>query len=134
MVHSEEPIGSCPMPCPSYAPGHQMHPIHGRHLGLTPWGWRPGIVTAADAAVAWVEYLGDEGTIELWHHRALPVQIGDPVRVHEEYYALDIGGAWHSCELRSGRIGAVPTPDLPELWAAEVPPVVVDLVRGIRLP
>lgn len=117
----------------SYRPGHDLHVIHAKRIAKSPWGWRPGTVTAYVDGLVTVDYVFEDGTIELWHSRPVPVEPGTPVRVHERYYALEVAGAWFNVEVRRGGLGAVPDPDEPDLWAREVPIVVVDLARGVGL-
>lgn len=79
----------------NYSVGHDMHVIHAKRLGQTPWGWRPGTVGWVDGQTASIEYLLEEGSVEIWHHEPLDMlSVGTPVRIHEGYHALDIAGQW----------------------------------------
>ena len=118
------------MTTPSYHPGYELHFIHARHLGRTPWGWRAGTVSEVREDGVSVDYLLEPGHVEVWHHEALPVVVGTPVRVHEQYHAIDVDGAWRNVRLTGG-LGGVPEPVGTGTWADEVQAaVVVDLARG----
>ena len=120
-------------PCTCYAPGHQMHFIHAKQVGRTPWGWRDGVVTAARGCEVTVQYLQTDHTLRVWHHRPLPVVAGQPVRVHEQFYVLGGPVGWANVVVTGG-LGAVPEPEAPELWRAEQSAPVVDLSEGYALP
>jgi hypothetical protein len=113
-----------------------MHFIHAGKIGETPWGWRDGVVSAIGSD-GWleVEYLAEPGSARAWHHRDLTerVGVGDPVRLHEQYYALALPSAWLCVFLEAG-IGAVPAPADPELWRLEMTVGVTDLSTGEALP
>lgn len=132
-------------PCRSYWSGHNMHFIHARHLGETPWGWRDGLVEAMDED-GWVavRYLvgGDVGpgggpsaTVRVWHHSPLAdlLDVGHPVRVHERYCALGGPFGWLNVAVRDG-LGPVSEPASAELWEDEVTGGAVDLSTGRALP
>jgi hypothetical protein len=96
LVREAAPV-ACPPPvvCDRFDTGHLLHPVHERMLGNRPWGWRSGVVVWArsrDGGVeVVVEYVTDEGVCRLWHHVDLLLDQGLPVRVHEQYHALDVG-------------------------------------------
>lgn len=114
---------------PDYRPGHAMHFIHANVVGRSPWGWRPGTVRRVDGQAATVDYVLEEGAVEVWRHAGFAnLKPGTPVRVHEGLHALELTGAWLNVEVRSG-IGPVPEPEHPELWAAETTRVVVTDLR-----
>ena len=113
----------------NYRPGHSLHFIHADKIANSPWGWRPGVVHTYVKRIATIVYL-EEGSIEVWQASQLPISPGTPVRVHERYYALDVGGVWFNVKVVGGGLGHVPTPDLPELWRPEVPIVVTDFSTG----
>jgi hypothetical protein len=116
---------------PDYAPGHLMHPLQGRSLATTPWGWRPAVVTAVDAHTVTAAYLHDDTVVECWHHRALAGEVapGEPVRVHEQHHGLEVGDTWINVRIDAGA-GPAPRPERPELWAAEIPGVLVNQATG----
>lgn len=114
----------------NYHPGHDLHPIQAGCAGRAPWGWRQGIVRSYGGHVAVVDYVQEDGGIRLWHHRRLPLRPGTPVRVHEELHVLDVDGRWVNYSHRGGGLGAVPTPDLPELWTPERQVPITDLGSG----
>jgi hypothetical protein len=113
-----------------YHPGHDLHFIHAKHLGGTPWGWRPGTVSEVREDGVRVDYLLEPGAVDVWHHEVLPVVVGTPVRVHEQFHGFDVDGSWLNVRLTGG-LGAVPQPVEPGIWADEArSAVVVDLARG----
>ena len=113
-----------------YHPGYHLHPLHAKHLGRTPWGWRAGTVSEVREDGVSVDYLLEPGHVQVWHHAALPVVVGTPVRVHEQHHGFDVDGAWLNVRLTGG-LGAVPAPVEPGIWADEAQAaVVVDLARG----
>ncbi|HSE09615.1 MAG TPA: hypothetical protein VLB29_13195 [Nocardioidaceae bacterium] len=112
-----------------YSPGYAMHWIHARQLAIRPWGWRPAILTTVDGGSATAAYLTEDGTVTLWHHKPLVAEIGEPVRVHEEFHAVEIHDAWLNVRIEDG-IGAVPDPRDATLWAPEVPHVIVNAAIG----
>jgi hypothetical protein len=114
-----------------YRPGHQLHDIHARHLGLRPWGWRPGVLHRVDGQEAVVHYLLEDGTVSVWHEDGLQDLVdGTPVRVHEELRGLDAEGLLLHVQVTGG-LGPVPAPADPGLWQAEMRPFpVVDVARG----
>ena len=117
-----------------YRPGHQLHHIHARLLGLRPWGWRPGVLHRVDGQEAVVHYLLDDGAVTVWHEgRLRTVADGTPVRVHEELRGLDVDGLLLHVDVTGG-LGPVPAPADPALWRAEMQPFpVVDVARGAAL-
>lgn len=118
------------LPCQSYAPGHNLHVIHGKHVGRTPWGWRDGVVVSTNGGDVVVEYLETGHQVRLWHHASLAaVRAGSPVRVHEQYYVLGGPFGWLNVVVMDG-LGAVPEPAEPGLWSAQVVMPVVDLSTG----
>ena len=113
-----------------YHPGYDLHLLHAKRLGRTPWGWRAGTVSQVREDGVSVDYLLEAGRVQVWHHYALPVVVGTPVRVHEQYHGFDVDGAWLNV-LLTGGLGAVPEPVEPGIWADEAQAaVVVDLARG----
>ena len=122
-----------PRPCQPFHAGHHIHPIHARHVGETPWGWRDGVVTAVHGSDVTVQYLETDHVLRVWHHRPLPVVVGDPVRVHERYYVVSGSWGWASVVVTGG-LGAVPEPAAAELWRPERSVPVVDLSTGHGLP
>ena len=121
--------------CSSYRPGHLMHFIHANHIGRSPWGWRDGIVEKVGAD-GWITigYVAEEGHPRVWHHADLTavIHVGDPIRVHERFFAIGGRFGWICVELHDG-LGAVPDPASPEAWAAESTVGVVNLSTGIGL-
>lgn len=122
------------VPCTSYAAGHNVHFIHAKHVGRTPWGWRDGVVTAHGGDTLAVRYVETDHEVRVWHHRALPaLELGSPVRVHEEYYVVGGPFGWLSVVLTGG-LGAVPEPADPEEWAPQMVRAVVNLATGVGIP
>jgi hypothetical protein len=123
-----QPSGSCQL----YAPGHHLHVIHAGRLGMTPWGWRDGVVTAASSD-GWVEvdYVGEDGQVRAWHHEDLTgeLAVGSLVRVHEQYYALSAPFGWLNLHLTGG-LGPVPQPADLEPFRGQFSTGVVDLATG----
>lgn len=118
--------------CQSFHPGHNMHWIHARHVGESPWGWRDGVVSAASAdGFVTVEYVLEAGRVEAWHHSPVVANLakGTPVRVHEGYRTLSGPMGWLHLLISSG-LGAVPKPENTDAWAAEVTGGVVDMTTG----
>jgi hypothetical protein len=118
--------------CQSYANGHNMHFIHARHVGETPWGWRDGVVDAL-LPYGWVQivYVDQPAVVKVWHHQPLRglVRRGDPVRLNENWWALGGPFGWVNVLVRGG-LGKVPDPVAPEIWASEITGGVVDLSTG----
>ncbi len=97
--------------CQSYAPGHQLHAIHAKHVGRTPWGWRDGVVVNVHGSDVSVQYLEQNHRLRVWHHRHLrELHVGDAVRVHERYYVLGGPFGWVNTVV-SGGLGPVPEPE-----------------------
>jgi hypothetical protein len=117
----------------SFHPGYHLHFIQVRRLALAPWGWRPGLVAAVDSLTLDVAYL-DGGSVTVWHHEPVQdVEVGLPVRVHEQYRALEIGRTWYHVR-PTGGLGPVPEPEHLDDWnAAAAEPVVVELSTGRAL-
>lgn len=120
--------------CHSYHPGHQVHAIHAKRVGQTPWGWRDAVVVEAVDRVLTVEYL-QGGRAVLWHHVPLGHELppGSPLRVHERYYVIGAPLGWLNVLVTEG-IGAVPEPEEPMLWAPEATWGVADLSTGRAIP
>lgn len=120
--------------CQHYAPGHNTHCIHAKHVGRSPWGWRDGLVALIDGHWLHISYVGDSGEVRVWHHEALgdEVAVGDPVRVHEGLHVLGGPFGWLNV-IAQGGLGAVPEPAEPALWADEVTRGVQDLSTGRAL-
>lgn len=120
--------------CGRYVRGHDVHIIPARLAAESPWGWRDGLVVEVRGSEVTVDYLRDEGSPVLWHHRPLGryVANGDPVRVHEKYHLLSAADQWYSVVVSDG-LGPVVEPELPELWVSERSAVVVDLAGGVGL-
>ncbi len=116
-------------PCQAFAPGHNMHHIHSIHVGRTPWGWRDALVAAVTGPSVHVEYLDGQATPVLWHHRAIGVELGDPVRVHDEYHAVAFPFGWFNVIIRGG-LGPVPEPPDTVLWYQRTTLGVVDMGAG----
>ena len=122
--------------CDLYRPGHLMHYIHVREANRRPWGWRAGTVSRVDDLTVVVAYV-DGGTVTVWHHQPVAgLAVGYPVRVHEEFHALEAGRALLNVVISDG-VGAVPEPDDAAAWRRShvpAPVVVVDVRtgRGVR--
>jgi hypothetical protein len=114
----------------NYSPGFHMHFIHAKRLAATPWGWRPGFVSSVEGREVTVAYLED-GNVTLWHHEEIDgLVVGFPVRVHEQYGALEVAGTWFNALMRDG-LGAVPEPKDLEPWReASSTPVFVEIRTG----
>ncbi len=58
----------------------------------------------------------ETASLRLWHHEPLSgqVDVGDPVRVHEQYYVLGGPFGWLNVIIKGG-LGAVPEPAEPAL-------------------
>lgn len=120
--------------CQHYAPGHNTHWIHAKHVGRSPWGWRDGVVSSLDGHWLEISYLGEGGEIRVWHHDPLGGEVtpGDPVRVHEGLHVLGGPFGWLNV-ITEGGLGAVPEPAEPALWAGQVTSGVQDLSTGRAL-
>lgn len=122
------------LPCQSFHPGHNLHWIHARRIGETPWGWRDGVLVENRGGRLVVEYLAEDHHVVLWNHRPVDgTEIGSPVRVHERYYALSGRFGWLNVHVTGG-LGPVPEPPAPELYGPEIVVPVVDLATGRALP
>lgn len=118
--------------CQSYRPGHNMHFIHARHVGETPWGWRTGTVVRSESAGRLlVELAGLEQRVNIWHHAELmnDLPAGSEVLVHEEYYALATHFGWLNVQIANG-VGPVPKPADLRPWRSRMSYGVVDLATG----
>lgn len=118
--------------CQSFRPGHNMHWIHARHVGESPWGWRDGVVSAtSEDGFVTVEYVLESGRVETWHHSPVVAKLskGTPVRVHEGCRTLSSPLGWLNLLIASG-LGAVPTPKNADAWAPEVTGGAVDIATG----
>lgn len=69
----------------------------------------------------------------MWHHDVLPVAIGEPVRLHEQYRMLGTLRGWFCVAVTDGS-EPVPEPSAPESWADDVTPGIVHLDTGTALP
>lgn len=118
--------------CQAYWPGHNLHWIHARKIGESPWGWRDGVVSdcSTDGFVT-IQYALELGRVEAWHHDAVigELEDGTPVRVHEGFYALSSPMGWFNLLISSG-LEAVPEPQDKGPWQPEVTGGVVDLATG----
>jgi hypothetical protein len=118
-----------------YKPGFHIHFIQAKKIGQTPWGWRPGVVSAVEGQTATVSYVQEDGDVTLWHHAPLDdLEVGLPVRVHEQSHVLETVGSWRNVALTGG-LGPVPEPEHPDLWEPETDrAVITDLGtgRGVR--
>ena len=112
-----------------YHPGYAMHHIQAGLTARTPWGWRPAVLTAVDGGHGTAEYFQEHGTVAFWHHKPLDVEPGTPVRVHEQFSVLEISDAWLNVRIDAG-VGAVPEPEDPSLWAAEVGGAITNAATG----
>lgn len=122
--------------CQAYWPGHNMHWIHARKIGESPWGWRDGVMSASSAdGFVTIAYALDIGCVWAWHHDPVVAKLapGTPVRVHEGLYALSSPLGWVNLLISSG-LGATPAPLETDPWQAEVTGGVVDLATGRALP
>jgi len=121
-------------PCAGYAPGHHMHFIHAKRVGLSPWGWRDAVVLSVEGQFACLAYLEGDATPVVWHHTSLKrvIGAGDPVRLHEQYYALGCPAGWFNVVVEGG-IGAVPEPADKAAWEDQVTGFAVDLATGVAL-
>lgn len=135
MLTPQQPSQCLADRCPSYRPGHLMHWIHAKRIGQTPWGWRDATVVAIDGLWLTLSYVVGDHVVRAWHHQSLgdQVQVGSPVRLHEQYYALGGPFGWVNVALTDG-LGPVPEPDDVSLWAAETTVAVTDLSTGHALP
>ena len=124
--------------CQSYNPGHNVHFIHARKVGESPWGWRDGLLSSLDATGSLtVEYATEAGQVEAWHHQDLVAElaVGSPVRVHEGWQMLASSAGWLHLNISAG-LGTVEEPAFVELWDDQVTYGVVDLStgRGVDVP
>jgi len=130
-MHDIRPCVSTP--CRTYAPGHQLNPVHAGAVGRTPEGWRDGTITAIHDRQIVVAYLHEDASAEVWHHRGLgeAVEIGEPVAVHERYHAMRIGRRLLNVVVVTGAGG---TPVAPAVGGLERQVYVVDLEGGEGVP
>jgi len=72
--------------------------------------------------------------VTLWHHKPVDaVVVGLPVRVHEQYRALEVGRTWYHVRVTGG-LGPVHEPaDAVEWTVGPGEPVIVDLRTGRAL-
>ncbi|NUT58410.1 MAG: hypothetical protein HOQ00_06135 [Agromyces sp.] len=126
-MHDIRPCESTP--CRSFLPGHQMHPIHAGAVGRTPEGWRDGVITTIDDGVVTIDYLLEDASTVVWYHRDVrgSVRMGEPVAVHEQYHALQIGRRLLNVTISTGARSA---PATPALGRPERHVFVVDLESG----
>ncbi len=120
--------------CQAYHPGHNTHWIHARRVGETPWGWRDAVVSGIDARWVSVTYVDGGRQVQLWHHDELAgeLDLGAPVRLHEQYYVLGCPFGWLNVVVRGG-LGPVPMPADPSAWEREMTGGVQDLSTGRAL-
>lgn len=120
--------------CESFLPGHHTHWIHAKHIGRTPWGWRDAVVRSLDGQWITVTYVESGRQVELWHHAELAeeVELGAPVRVHEQYYVIGGPFGWLNVVVQGGQ-GAVPEPADVTAWQAQMTGGVQDLGTGRAL-
>lgn len=90
------------------------------------------MISSANGGEATVRYLDDDHDAKVKHHADLPVSVGDPVRLHEQYRMLGTPHGWFCVAVESGG-GPVPPPDHPDLAAGEINTAVVDLATGNAL-
>ena len=120
-------------PCQVYWPGHQMHVIHAKHVGRTPWGWRTAVVRATHTEGRIDLEYGDGTDVRAWHHQPLALVVGERVGLHEQYHALRTGGRLVNIALDGGA-GAVPEPDDLDAWADRMTGGVQDVTTGYGVP
>ena len=121
--------------CQQYNRGHNVHFIHAKRVGSTPWGWRDAIVRSVGYRWITVDYLLEPVSLRLWHHASLRGELhaGDPVRVHEGYYVLGCPLGWLNVFVTGG-LGPVPEPASVRGWQAEMTGGVQDMATGRALP
>ncbi|MGW4929851.1 hypothetical protein ACWEOH_11900 [Agromyces sp. NPDC004153] len=87
------------------------------------------MITAIDDGAVTVDYLLEDASAVVWHHRDLrsSVRIGEPVAVHEQYHALQVGRRLLNVTIITG-VGR--TPAAPSLGRPERQVFVVDLEGG----
>ena len=122
-----------PLPCQTYASGHDLHVIQAKLAGLSPRGWRDGVVTAVHGSDVTVQYVEVDHVLRFWHHRHLRLPTGQPVRVHERYHVAAGPFGWANVVVSNGP-GAVPDPQEPALWQPEQSIPIVELHTGYSLP
>ena len=122
-------------PCQRYNPGHNMHQIHAKRIGSSPWGWRDAVVAGLNGRWVSVDYFFEEARLSVWHHQALNDEMrpGDPVRVHEGLHTLGGTFGWLNVAVRGG-LGAFSPPADAGSWAAEYTPGIQDLATGRGVP
>jgi hypothetical protein len=112
-----------------------MHWIHAGRIGNSPWGWRDATVVAIDGLWLTLCYVVEDDESRIWHHEPLSdvLDVGSPVRLHEQYYALGGPFGWVNVAVFGG-LGPIRAPEDPSLWAAERTVAVTDLATGRALP
>ena len=120
--------------CELYFPGHHTHWIHASRVGSTPWGWRDALVGGIDGRWITLTYLESGRRVRVWHHASLAgeVEVGAPVRLHEQYYVLGGPFGWPNVVVRGG-LGAVPEPADRAAWERSMTGGVQDLSTGRAL-
>jgi hypothetical protein len=113
-----------------YWPGYAMHFIHAGHVGRRPWGWREGVIRNSHDGTHVIDYVLEDGFIEVWSAYCPNLEPGTPVRMHEEYFALDVNGRWFNVRKDSEGLGPVPEPVEPALWSDEFSVGLVDNASG----
>jgi hypothetical protein len=109
-----------------------MHVIHAGRIGMSPWGWRDGVIIAIGGD-GWLEvdYVDEADRVRAWHHEDLTgeLALGSPVRVHEEHRALSAPFGGMNLHLTGG-LGPVPQPADLEPFRGQFSTGVVDLSTG----
>ena len=116
--------------CASYRPGHLMHWIQAKLTARNPWGWRDVIVIAAEGRFIELRYLVEDVEFTAWHHDALGLAPAEVLRVNQSHGMVLQGRFGQVYVAHDSPLAAVPTPEHPELWAAEASVGVVDLGTG----
>lgn len=118
--------------CSSYAPGHNVHWIQAKLIGRAPWGWRDCLVVAVDGLTLRLRYVEEDVEFTAWHHEDLSkwLSVGAPVRINQDKGTLMHGPFGQVYIAHDSPLAAVPTPEHPDLWAAEITLGVVDLATG----
>ena len=120
--------------CSSYLPGHSTHWIHAKLVGRTPWGWRDAVVSGIDERWIALTYVESGRRVDVWHHvpLAVEIEVGAPVRLHEQYYVLGGPFGWLNVVVRGG-LGAVPEPADATAWERSMSGGVQDMSTGRAL-